>query len=223
MLLEIPDVLKPDELESLRRLLAKERFEDGGLTASPAAQGAKHNLQAPPGGEAARQGGPIVLNALRRSPLFFSAALPNRIQGPLFNRYDAGMRYDDHVDTAVIQASSLMRSDVAATLFLTAPAEYDGGELVIQDSFGAHRVKLPAGNMIVYPASSIHRVEKVTRGARLAAVLWVESLVREESRRRILFDIDLVIGSLSRKEPGGTDAERLSTAYHNLLRAWAET
>ena len=223
MLLEIPDVLKPEELESLRGLLAKERFEDGGLTASPAARGAKHNLQAPPGGEAARQGGPIVLNALRRSPLFFSAALPNRIQGPLFNRYDTGMRYDDHMDTAVIQGSSLMRSDVAATVFLTAPAEYDGGELVIQDSFGAHRVKLAAGNMIVYPASSVHRVEKVTRGARLAAVLWVESLVREESRRRILFDIDLVIGSLSRKEPDRADAERLSSAYHNLLRAWAET
>jgi PKHD-type hydroxylase len=223
MLLQIPDVLKPEELESLRRLLAKERFEDGGLTASPAAQGSKHNLQAPQSGEASRQGGPIVLNALRRSSLFFSAALPKRIQGPLFNRYDTGMRYDDHMDTAVIQGSSLMRSDVAATLFLTPPNEYDGGELVIQDSFGAHRVKLPAGSMIVYPASSVHRVEEVTRGTRLAAVLWVESLVRDESRRRILFDIDLVIGSLTRNGPGNPDAARLGSAYHNLLRAWAET
>ena len=223
MLLQIPDVLKADEIESLKRLLAKERFEDGALTASPAAQNAKHNLQAPQGGEAARQGAPVVLNALRRAPLFFSATLPNRIQGPLFNRYDTGMEYRDHMDTAVIQASSLMRADIAATLFLTQPDEYDGGELVIQDSFGAHRVKLPAGNMIVYPASSVHRVEKVTRGTRLAAVLWVESLVRDESRRRILFDIDLVIGNLSRKEPGGADAERLGSAYHNLLRVWAET
>lgn len=223
MLLQIPDVLKPEEIDSLRRLLAKERFEDGALTASPAARNAKHNLQAPVSGEAARGGGPIVLNALRRSPLFFSAALPNRIQGPLFNRYDTGMQYADHMDTAVIQGPSLMRSDVAATLFLTAPDEYDGGELVIQDSFGAHRVKLPAGNLIVYPASSVHRVEKVTRGTRLAAVLWIESLVRDESRRRILLDIDLVLGSLSRKEPGGADAERLGSAYHNLLRAWAET
>jgi PKHD-type hydroxylase len=133
------------------------------------------------------------------------------------------MEYADHMDTAVIQASSLMRADVAGTLFLTAPEEYEGGELVIQDSFGAHRVKLPAGNMIVYPASSVHRVEKVTRGTRLAAVLWVESLVRDESRRRILFDIDLVIGNLARNGPGNPDAERLGSAYHNLLRVWAET
>jgi PKHD-type hydroxylase len=223
VLLQIPNVLKPEEIESLRRLLGKERFEDGALTASPAAQNAKHNLQAPQAGEAARQGGPLVLGALRRAPLFFSAALPNRIWGPLFNRYDTGMEYADHMDTAVIQGPSLMRADVAATLFLSAPEDYDGGELVIQDSFGAHRIKLVAGNMIVYPASSVHRVEKVTRGTRLAAVLWVESLVRDESRRRILFDIDLVIGNLARKEPGGADAERLGSAYHNLLRVWAET
>ena len=223
MLLQIPDVLTGDEIRSLRQLLKCERFEDGTATASPAAKNAKRNLQAAPGGETARAGGPLVLNALRRSPLFFSAALPNRIWGPLFNRYDVGMEYADHMDAAVIRGPTLIRSDVAVTVFLTAPEDYDGGELVIQDSFGAHRIKLPAGNAIVYPASSVHRVEKITRGSRLAAVLWIESLVRDESRRRILFDIDLVIGNLARTSPGSADTERLGSAYHNLLRVWADT
>jgi PKHD-type hydroxylase len=223
MLLQIPGVLIAAELESLRGKLAKARFEDGVATALPGARRVKRNLQLPQDSELMRECSPAVLNALRRSALFFSAALPNRISGPLFNRYDTGMDYGDHQDTAIIQGPSLIRSDVAATLFLTAPEDYDGGELVIQDSFGAHRVKLPAGNMIVYPASSVHRVEKVTRGSRLAAVLWVESLVRDESRRRILLDLDLTIGNLANRSPGSEDVEKLGTVYHNLLRMWAET
>jgi PKHD-type hydroxylase len=223
MLLQIPDVLTAAEVESLRGTLAKARFEDGRATAMPGARRAKHNLQLPEGGEATRECSPTVLGAIRRSPLFFSAALPRRVWGPLFNRYDPDMDYGDHMDTAIIQGPSLIRSDVAATLFLSGPEQYDGGELVIQDNFGAHRVKLPAGSMIVYPASSLHRVEKVTRGSRLAAVLWVESLVRDESRRKILLDLDLAIGALAKKLPGSSEGETLGATYHNLLRMWAET
>jgi PKHD-type hydroxylase len=223
MLLQIPAVLAGQELSTLRASLAEARFEDGTATAMPGARLAKHNLQLPEGGEAARRLAPMVLDALRRSPHFFSAALPNRIWGPLFNRYDAGMDYGDHLDTAIIQGPSLVRSDVAATLFVSSPEDYEGGELVIQDSFGAHRVKLPAGNMIVYPASSLHRVEPVTRGSRLAAVFWVESLVRDEAKRRILFELDQTIGSLAQKMPGSPEGQRLGTSYHNLLRMWAET
>lgn len=223
MLLQIPGVLSAAELESLRGKLAKARFEDGVATAQSEARHVKHNLQLPLDSEAMRSCAPTVLNALRRSPLFFSAALPNRISGPLFNRYDTGMDYGDHQDTSIIQGASLIRTDVAATLFLTEQTEYEGGELVIQDSFGAHRVKLAAGSMIVYPASSVHRVEKVTRGSRLAAVLWVESLVRDESRRRVLFDLDLTIGNLVKLSLASAEVERLSGVYHNLLRMWAET
>jgi len=223
MLVQIPAVLENQELSALRAALAEARFEDGMATGMPGARRAKHNLQLPENGEAARRLAPTVLDALRRHPLFFSATLPKRISGPLFNRYDAGSDYGDHFDTALIQAPALVRSDIAATLFLTSPQDYDGGELVIQDTFGAHRVKLPAGNMIVYPASSLHRVEAVTRGSRLAAVLWVESLVRDESRRRILFDLDQTIGSLAQKMPGGIEGQTLSMTYHNLLRMWAET
>jgi PKHD-type hydroxylase len=223
MLLQIPAVLGEQEHVALRSSLEKAHFEDGKATAMPKAREVKHNLQLPEGGEAARRLAPTVLDALRRSPLFFSATLPKRISGPLFNRYDAGMDYGDHLDTALIQGPSLVRSDIAATIFLTPPQDYEGGELVIQDSFGAHRVKLPAGSMIVYPASSLHRVEPVRRGSRLAAVLWVESLVRDESRRRVLFDLDQAIGSLAQKLPASQEGQSLSATYHNLLRMWAET
>jgi PKHD-type hydroxylase len=223
MLLQIPAVLEAEELEALRRVLAQARFEDGRATAGAGAQAAKRNLQVPLEAEAARSSAARVLAALQRNGSFFSAALPRRIFGPLFNRYDAGMAYDDHLDASILGTPEPIRADVAATLFLSAPEDYDGGELVVQDTFGAHRVKLPAGSLIVYPASSVHRVEPVRRGSRLAAVLWVQSLVREEARRRILFDIDFAIGSLSRNTPRPPEVETLSSAYHNLLRMWAET
>jgi PKHD-type hydroxylase len=223
MLLQIPEILGAREVEALRGELSRARFEDGRATAGPGAHGIKHNLQLPLDGDAARACAPRVLDALRRSPLFFSAALPHRMFGPVFNRYDTGMDYGDHLDASILGVPAPIRADVAATLFISAPENYDGGELVIQDTFGAHRVKLPAGSIIVYPASSQHRVEPVTRGSRLAAVLWVQSLVRDESRRRILFDIDLVIGKLNQKAPHSPEGEALGTAYHNLLRMWAET
>ncbi|HEY2337457.1 MAG TPA: Fe2+-dependent dioxygenase [Burkholderiales bacterium] len=223
MLLQIPDVLSADEVASLRRDLAHARFEDGRATAGAGAQEAKRNLQLPVDGDGARTCSPRVLEALRRNPLFFSAALPQRMFGPVFNRYDKGMGYGDHLDASILGVPAPIRADVAATLFISAPQDYDGGELVIQDTFGAHRVKLPSGGIIVYPASSHHRVETVTRGSRLAAVLWVQSLVRDEGRRRILFDIDVTIGSLARKAPRPPEIETLSSAYHNLLRMWAES
>jgi PKHD-type hydroxylase len=223
MLLRIPEVLDSAERAALRTSLAAARFEDGMATAGPGTRGVKRNLQLPTDGDAARNCAPAVLAALKRAPLFFSATLPKRIFGPTFNRYNAGMGYGDHLDSALVNASTPVRSDIAVTLFLSSPEEYEGGELVIQDSFGAHRIKLPAGSAIVYPSSSVHRVETVTRGTRFAAVLWVESLVRDESRRRILFDIDLTLGNIAKKEPSGSDVESLTSAYHNLLRMWAET
>jgi PKHD-type hydroxylase len=222
VLLQIPGVLEPGELASLRQLIRGAAFEDGMATGSPGARRVKHNLQLPDQGEAARAAAPMVLDALRRNSTFFSAALPKRISGPLFNRYDVGMDYGNHVDTSVILGEETLRSDIAATLFLTPPEEYDGGELVIEDSYGAHRVKLPAGSMIVYPASSIHRVERVTRGSRISAVFWIQSLVRAEAQRRLLFQLDLAIGSLSRREPGAIELQGLGSVYHNLLRLWTE-
>ena len=204
-------------------MLAGAPFEAGTATALPGGRAAKHNLQLRHDSEAMRCSAPIVLGALQRSALFFSAALPSKTFGLMFNRYDMGMDYGDHLDTAIVASQSTMRSDIAATLFLTPPEDYDGGELVVQDSFGAHRVKLSAGNMIVYPASSLHRVEPVRRGSRLAAVFWVQSLVRDESRRRILFEVDLVIGKLAKTSPGSAELQSLSGVYHNLLRMWAET
>lgn len=222
MLIQVPAVLTGDEVASLRGALAEAPFDPGTVTSLPGGRPVKHNLQLRRDGDVMRRCAPIVMAALQRSQVFFSAALPNKTFGLMFNRYDVGMDYGDHLDTAVVPGP-MMRSDVAATLFLTPPEDYDGGELVIQDSFGAHRVKLPAGNMIVYPASSLHRVEPVRRGSRLAAVFWVQSLVRDESRRRILFEIDLVIGKLAKSLPGSMEIQSLSAVYHNLLRMWAET
>ncbi len=223
MLLRIPDILDTGELASLGSALASAQFEDGMATAGAGTRGVKRNLQLPQGGELAQRLAPVVLAALRRTPLFFSATLPKQIIGPIFNRYDAGMSYGDHLDTALVSAAVPVRYDIAVTLFLTEPEQYEGGELVIQDSFGSHRVKLPAGAAIVYPSSSVHRVETVTRGMRLAAVLWVESVVRDEARRRILFEIDLTLGNLARKTSGEPEISSLTTVYHNLLRMWAET
>ena len=222
MLLQIPAILEAQELKMLREELARARFEDGAATAGFAARDVKRNLQLPAGSASVHKCAPVVLAALQRSALFFSAALPHRLHGPAFNRYDPGMTYGEHMDNAIMGAPAI-RADVAATLFISPPEEYDGGELVVHDSFGAHGVKLPAGSIVVYPASSVHHVEPVTRGTRLAAVLWVQSLVRDEARRRVLFDLDLALGALRQKLPEGAEVMNLTAAYHNLLRMWAET
>jgi PKHD-type hydroxylase len=223
MLLQVPNVLNPEELKSLRELLAAAKYEDGGATAGFAAREVKNNLQVPMKSDDGKKGAAIVSAALRRNAMFFSAALPHRIHGPIFNRYDVGMTYGEHVDNALMGSPATVRSDVAATLFLTPTDEYDGGELTVHDSYGAHRIKLAAGNMIVYPATSRHRVEPITRGSRVSAVMWIQSLVRSEMQRRMLFEMDVAIGSL--RKVAGTEKEvaTLTSVYHNLVRQWSET
>jgi PKHD-type hydroxylase len=224
MLLQIPGVLSPGELESLRGELRGASFDDGAATAGSMARNVKRNLQLAADSPIAKKCAAVVLDALRRSPVFFSAALPHRIQGPAFNRYDPGMTYGDHVDNALMGTPAPLRSDVAATLFLSEPKDYDGGELVVHDRFGAHRVKLAAGSIVVYPASSTHRVEPIHRGSRLAAVLWIQSLVRDAARRQALFELDFTIGALREKAPAvAGEITALTALYHNLLRMWAET
>ncbi|HEX9395751.1 MAG TPA: Fe2+-dependent dioxygenase [Burkholderiales bacterium] len=223
MLLQIPSVLKPDEITTLRGMLSSAAFEDGGATAGFAAREVKRNLQVPMASETGRKGAAVVLEALRRNTVFFSAALPHRIHGPIFNRYDTGMTYGEHVDNALMGSPVSVRSDVAATLFLTPPEDYDGGELTVHDSYGAHRIKLAAGNMIVYPATSRHRVEPITRGSRVSVVMWIQSLVRDEMNRRLLFEMDVAIGSLRKQKGTEKEVATLTAIYHNLVRLWSET
>ncbi len=183
----------------------------------------KRNLQLPQSSDASKRCAKVVVEALGRNAAFFSAALPHRIHGPIFNRYDGGMTYGEHVDNAVMGTPST-RTDIAATLFITAPEDYDGGELIVHDNYGAHRIKLAAGNIIVYPASSLHRVQPVTRGSRVAAILWIQSMVRDPMQRRMLFELDASIGAL-RKAGGAGERElnTLTSVYHNLIRMWADT
>ena len=222
MLLQIPEVLTHGEIDALRAELDRARYEDGAATAGPVAREVKRNLQVPQASETARKCATVVLEALRRNATFYSASLPHRVHGPLFNRYDPGMTYGTHVDNAVMGGSVSVRSDLAATLFLSAPDEYEGGELTVHDTFGAHQVKLPAGRMILYAASSAHHVEPVSRGRRLAAVLWIQSMVREQTHRLSLFELDMSLGSLRQRTPDAPELATLTALYHNLLRMWAE-
>ena len=199
---------------------------DGRVTAGHRSEKVKDNLQVPEGHPVARQLGGIVLTALERNPLFLSAALPLKIVPPLFNRYEDGQTYGDHVDGAIRPVTGTphrVRTDLSATLFISEPDEYDGGELVITDTFGTHRVKLPAGDLILYPGTSLHRVVPVTRGVRLASFFWVESMVREDSQRQLLFDLDTAIQELAATVPENQAVNRLLNVYHNLLRRWADT
>jgi len=228
MLLALPGLLSSDEVAQARRLLAAAPWADGKATAGYQSGLVKHNLQLPEEAPETRTLQRLVLAALGRSAAFQVAALPLRIYPPLFNRYDAGMGFGDHIDNALRMPpggrGAPLRTDVSATLFLSEPANYDGGELVIDDSFGSHRAKLAAGALLLYPASSVHRVEAVTRGSRLACFFWVESLVRDEAQRTLLHDFDGALGGLRARGLGG-EAELigLTGIYHNLLRRWAET
>ena len=228
MLLRIPDLLSPEELRTARTILDRADWVDGRVTAGEQAALAKQNEQLPTRGEAARRLQQIVLGALDRSAVFFSATLPRRVLPPMFNRYGgAANRYGNHVDQAVRalpDGAQRLRSDVSCTLFLAEPQSYDGGELVVEHSFGTERIKLPAGHLVLYPASSVHRVEPVTRGHRLASFFWVESMVRGDERRRLLFDMDQ---HLMRLRSGIGEADPaivgLTGTYHNLLRMWCDT
>jgi PKHD-type hydroxylase len=226
MLLHIPNVLKTDELEQLRQLLAQAEWTDGKVTAGTQSEQVKRNIQLPEttvDAEAARL---IVLKALHRHPLFFSAALPKKIYPPLFNQYKAGMDFGAHVDNAVRThaiSGVNVRTDISCTLFLSDPESYEGGELVVEDTYGHQMVKLPAGDMVLYPGTSLHHVRPVTEGTRLASFFWVQSMVRDDAQRTLLFDMDAAIVTL-RQQIGDTAAViRLTGNYHNLIRMWADT
>lgn len=226
MLIRIPNVLSQDEVGRARELLEKAAWVDGKVTAGEQAAKAKMNLQIPEDSPAARQVGEIILRSLGRNPTFNSAALPFRVLPPMFNRYDTGMKFDAHVDgsiRAVPGAGIRMRADVSSTLFLTAPEDYDGGELVIEDTYGTHKVKLPAGDMVVYPSSSLHSVTEVTRGSRWSSFFWIQSMVKDDGKRTILFDLDKAIMEIRQSLPDDNRAVvALASHYHNLLRRWGE-
>ena len=224
MLLTVEQVLTPAQVALCRERLAAEAWVDGRVTAGEQSAEAKRNLQVPEASPAARELGEMILAALGQNPAFVSAALPLRIFPPLFNRYDPNMTFDTHVDNAIRFAGPVrFRTDLSATLFLTDPAEYEGGELIVEDTYGEHRVKLAAGDMVLYPATSLHRVAAITRGSRWASFFWVQSMVRADTQRAQLFTLDEAIQALTVKV-GQTDPEvvRLTGLYHNLLRMWAD-
>jgi len=226
VLIAIPDVLDRAGVMRVRDVIDAGEWGDGNATSGAQSALAKRNEQLPEDSVAAREAGALVLDALGRSPLFVAAALPLKVYPPLFNRYAGGQAFGMHVDNAVrIRRGSdfRIRSDLSATLFLSDRDAYDGGELVIEDQFGEQRVKLPAGHMVLYPASSLHRVEPVTRGARVASFFWIQSMVRDDGARRILFDLDQGVQAVaSDKGQGDATAIRLTGVYHNLLRRWAD-
>ncbi len=225
MLVQIPQVLTQDEVAYCRRRLQEEEWVDGRVTAGDQSAKAKFNLQIPENSPVSRELGELILQALGRSPLFTTAALPLRVFPPLFNRYEGGQEFGNHIDNAVRRnrGDLKVRTDLSATLFLSEPEEYDGGELVVEDTYGGHAVKLGAGDLILYPASSLHRVEPVTRGARIASFFWIQSMVRDDGARALMFDLDMAVQHLAaRVGQGDPQIVALTGIYHNLLRRWAE-
>ena len=225
MMVHIPKVLTPEQVARCRDVMTKAHWVDGNVTAGHQSRQVKYNLQLPEESAEAEELGKMVLNGLYASPLFTSAALPKQVFPPLFNRYDAGMTFGVHVDNAIrayLDTPLQVRTDVSSTLFISAPEDYDGGELVVEDTYGRHAVKLPAGDMILYPASSLHRVNPVTRGVRLASIFWVQSMVRDDGERSLLFDLDMAIGQVSEAAPAGDGVVALTACYHNLLRRWSD-
>lgn len=225
MLLPIPHVLNADELADARRVLGAAEWVDGKVTAGGQSAQVKNNRQLDEHSDAAKYLRRLVLQALGRSALFLSAALPRRVFPPLFNNYEGGGNFGNHIDNAIRSISDTgerMRTDVSATLFFTGPDEYDGGELVVETSFGAQSVKLAAGDMVLYPATSLHHVRPVTRGARMASFFWVQSMVRDEGQRALLFDLDTSIQNLRARLHDDPEIVALTGLYHNLLRQWAD-
>lgn len=224
MMIQIPGLLTGEELSQCRALIKGGEWIDGNATSGRQSALAKQNLQLAEGSGAAQDAGAIIRAALGRNPLFVSAALPHTIFPPLFNRYGPGQTFGDHIDNAIRRSGEIrIRTDLSATLFLADPGSYDGGELVIEDTYGLHEVKLSAGDLILYPSSSLHRVEPVTRGTREASFFWIQSLVRDDGRRALLLEMDVAIQKLT-LQAGGADPAivSLTGAYHNLLRMWAE-
>jgi PKHD-type hydroxylase len=225
MLLHIPQVLTAAQVETSRAALAGAEWTDGRVTAGFQSARAKHNLHVPEDHPVARRLGDMIVGALERTPLFLSAALPLRVFPPLFNRYAGGQHFGTHVDNAIRQVkgtSHRIRTDLSATLFLSDPDEYEGGALTVEDRFGTQTVRLPAGDLVLYPASSLHHVTPVTRGERIAAFFWVQSMVRDDGRRTMLFDLDNAIQRLGADVPDHAAVVQLTGVYHNLIRHWAE-
>jgi PKHD-type hydroxylase len=230
MLVTIADVLTMEQVTAARQKLAAAEWTDGRVTAGYQAQEVKRNAQIPENSAVAREVGDIILAGLARSPLFMSAALPLRVFPPMFNSYSGGQTFGTHVDTAIRQLSTTgqrIRTDLSATLFLTPPEDYDGGELVVEDTYGSKSVKLPPGHMVLYPATSLHHVTPVTRGARVSSFFWIQSMIRQDAQRTLLFDLDTAIQKLAGSSVAKEDAVKASSVqltgvYHNLLRQWAE-
>lgn len=226
MLLRIPGIFSSEEAERIRDALEQAEWADGKITAGHQSAKAKHNQQLVEGHPLAREISEVMLQRIWSHPLFVSAVLPNKVFPPLFNRYSGGCSFDYHIDNAIrrIKGSpEQVRTDVSATLFFSEPDSYDGGELVIQDTYGTQQVKLAAGDMVIYPSSSLHKVQPVTRGARLASFFWTQSMVREDSQRTLLFEMDQAIQHLTQDVPDHPSLLQLTGTYHNLLRRWADT
>jgi PKHD-type hydroxylase len=224
MLLTIPDVLTADQVQQCRAQLASADWVDGRVSAGYQGSRVKDNLQLPEGSPLALTLADVVLAALERNPLFISAALPAEVYPPMFNQYAGGQQFGAHVDNAVRLVPGTgrkIRTDVSATLFLSDPDEYDGGELLIEDTYGVHSVKLPAGHLVLYPSTSLHRVNPVTRGARIASFFWVQSLVRDDAQRTMLFELDTAIQRLHQTNGDAQAILHLTGCYHNLLRMWS--
>ncbi|WP_149537018.1 Fe2+-dependent dioxygenase [Siccirubricoccus phaeus] len=227
MLVQIRQVLTREEVAHCRKVLEAAAWADGRQTAGEQSAKIKLNLQIPENSPASRELGDLVLRALGRTPMFSSAALPLRVYPPMFNRYDTGMHFGAHVDNAIRYVPGTngfrMRADVSTTLFLTDPDAYEGGELVVEDTYGSHAVKLPAGDMVVYPATSLHRVNEITRGSRWGCFFWSQSMVKDDGQRAFLYDMDMAIIGLRQALPDDHPSVlALTASYHNLLRRWAE-
>ena len=226
MMVQIDGLLSAEQVQQFRHTLQQARWVDGRATAGHQAARAKRNLQLQPGSPEAVKLGEAVLAALGPNSTFMAAALPLKVAPPGFNRYEGGSEYEEHIDSAVLSVGNgthRVRSDISATLFLSEPAEYEGGELVVLDSFGEHRVKLSAGSLVLYPASSLHRVGPVTRGVRLASFFWIQSLVRQDAQRSLLWDLDQAIQRLRQTGADDKAVGHLLGVYHNLLRQWTDT
>lgn len=225
MLLTIPDIFTKQEALDARQSLERTEWVDGKVTAGYQSSRAKNNMQIPETHPTAVKLGDMIIAALGRNPLFLSAALPLRVFPPLFNLYQGGQSFGTHVDNAIRQVPGTphrIRTDISATLFLTEPQDYDGGELVVEDTYGVHSVKLPAGQMVLYPATSLHHVKPVTRGARISSFFWIQSMVRDDGQRTLLFDLDNAIQRVSRDNPDSPAGVQLNGVYNNLLRQWSE-
>ena len=226
MLIKIPGVLSKQQVAHVKTALLAADWADGNITAGYQSAKAKHNLQLPDNTREARELGDFILAALAQSNTFMSAALPLKIFPPLFNCYQGGHSFGTHVDNAIRQVPGTpvkVRTDVSMTLFISEPEEYDGGELVIEDTYGAHKVKLAAGDMVLYPSTSLHRVTPVTRGRRLASFFWLQSMVSSDENRTLLFDMDMAIQGLRSKVDDSAEIVQLTGVYHNLIRQWAQT